>query len=95
MAGVATAHMMTMATLRLCFLGALLLASSAPVLAAVGAALGFCLMAVGGWLGGRLIYEFGIGVAPCEKLRRGDHALAFPVCATRSMLNLRSDWRPR
>jgi uncharacterized membrane protein len=52
----------------------LLLDSSAPVLAAVGAALGLCLMAVGGWLGGRLVYEFGIGVAPREKIRRGDHA---------------------
>jgi hypothetical protein len=54
---VATAHMMTMATVFLCFLAALLLASSAPVLASVGAALGFCLMAVGGWLGGRPVYE--------------------------------------
>jgi len=65
---VATVHMMTMATVWLCLLAALLLASSAPVLAAVGAALGFCLMAVGGWLGGRPVYEFGIGVAPRENL---------------------------
>jgi hypothetical protein len=62
--------------------------------AAARAALGFCLMAVGGWLGGRLVYEFGIGTAreaPDAVITRR----AFPVCATRSMLNLRSDWRPR
>lgn len=68
---VATAHMMTMATVWVCFLGAFLLDPSAPILAAAAAALGFCLMAVGGWLGGRLVYEFGIGIVPREKLPSG------------------------
>jgi uncharacterized membrane protein len=58
---VATAHMMTMVTGWVCFLRAFLLDPSAPILAPAAAALGFCLMAVGGWLGGRLAYEFGIG----------------------------------
>jgi uncharacterized membrane protein len=39
------------------------LAGSTARLAVVAfAVLGFLLMAVGGWLGGRLVYEFGIAV---------------------------------
>jgi len=68
---VATWHMMVMATAWVCFLLALLLSISARAaldhataqLAGVASAgVGFLLMSVGGWLGGRLIYEFGIGV---------------------------------
>ena len=66
---VAIWHMMTMATVWVCFLLALMLSiSTAPDRAAmqsgeaVCAGVGFLLMAVGGWLGGRLIYEFGIAV---------------------------------
>lgn len=65
---VAIWHMMVMATVWVCFLFAWLLSVSAgfdPATARLGAAAcavaGFVLMAVGGWLGGRLVYEFGIG----------------------------------
>ena len=60
---VATQHMMAMATVWMCFVAALLLT---PMAAAAAAALGFCLIGVGGWLGGRLVYEFGVGVRPAE-----------------------------
>jgi uncharacterized membrane protein len=68
---VATAHMMIMATAWVCFLLALVLPISpetamdhysASLAAAASATLGFVLMSVGGWLGGRLVYEHGIGV---------------------------------
>jgi len=72
---VATQHMMVMATVWLCFLLALLLSistglerSSAQLAAGACAGAGFVLMGVGGWLGGRLVYEFGIAV----KTRRDD-----------------------
>ena len=67
----ATWHMMIMATVWVCFLLALMLSvSNAPQnsstqLAAVACAVvGFLLMGLGGWLGGRLVYEFGIAVRP-------------------------------
>jgi uncharacterized membrane protein len=67
--GVAIWHMMVMATVWVCFLLALLLSVStgfdqltARLGEAACAAVGFVLMAVGGWLGGRLVYEFGIAV---------------------------------
>jgi uncharacterized membrane protein len=65
------AHMMIMATGWVCFLLALVLPISVELaidhslaqLAAAGSAgVGFLPMSVGGWLGGRLAYEFGIGV---------------------------------
>lgn len=66
---VATWHMMIMATVWTCFLMALLLSVSTgfdqPVarFGEVGCAVGgFVLMVVGGWLGGRLVYEFGTAV---------------------------------
>jgi uncharacterized membrane protein len=67
---VATWHMMIMATAWVCFLLALVLPISAETMdhslaslaAAASATLGFLLMSVGGWLGGRLVYELGIGV---------------------------------
>jgi len=67
---VAAWHLMIMATAWFCFLSALLLATAAETAidrrtaqigAAAGASIGFILMALGGWLGGRLVYEFGIG----------------------------------
>lgn len=66
---VAIWHMMSMATAWVCLLLALLLsiasgiAPSTARLAAAGSGLvGFLVMAVGGWLGGRLVYTFGVGV---------------------------------
>ena len=66
---VAIRHMMIMATGWVCFLLALLLSVStgfdqatARLGEAACAVAGFVLMAVGGWLGGRLVYEFGIAV---------------------------------
>jgi uncharacterized membrane protein len=62
-------HMMIMAIVWVCFLLALMLSIStgidhaaAQVGEAASAGVGFLLMAVGGWFGGRLIYEFGIAV---------------------------------
>ena len=66
---VATWHMMIMATVWVCFLVALMLSisagldhSTAQIAAAACAVGGFLLMSVGGWYGGRLVYEFGIAV---------------------------------
>ena len=63
-------HLMIMATTWCCFLLALLLSTAAEtavdrwtaqVGAAASAGIGFILMGAGGWLGGRLVYEFGVG----------------------------------
>jgi uncharacterized membrane protein len=66
---VATWHMMIMAAAWVCFLVALMLSISpafdhatAEIAAAGCAVAGFLLMGVGGWYGGRLVYEFGIAV---------------------------------
>jgi uncharacterized membrane protein len=66
---VASRHMMVMATVWVCFLLALMLPmmpdlgpSTARLAAAVAAGAGFVLMAVGGWLGGQLVYGHGVGV---------------------------------
>jgi len=66
---VATWHMMVMATVWVCFVMALVLPMATGVSteylqlsAAAAAGVGFLLMAVGGWLGGRLVYEFGVGM---------------------------------
>jgi uncharacterized membrane protein len=76
---VAIWHMMLMATAWICFVLALVLPiSSGPrvdhsiaSLAGVASAIfGFLLMGAGGWLGGRLVYEFGTGV----KSRPESHA---------------------
>jgi len=67
---VATSHMMVMATAWVCFLLALVLTmsegvandgSTAQLAGVFGASVGFVLMSVGAWLGGQLVYEFGIG----------------------------------
>jgi uncharacterized membrane protein len=66
---VAAWHMMIMATVWVCFFGALMLSistgldhSTVQLGAAVCAVAGFLLMGVGGWCGGRLVYEYGIAV---------------------------------
>ena len=66
---VATWHMMIMATVWVCFLIALMLSiatgidrSTAEFAAAACALAGFLLMTVGGWFGGRLVYEYGVAV---------------------------------
>jgi uncharacterized membrane protein len=58
-----------MSTVWICFLTAMQLSTStgldrstAQVGAVACAGVGFLLMGIGGWLGGRLIYEFGIAV---------------------------------
>ena len=69
---VATWLLMIMATVWICFLLAFLLPIAsettldrwtAELGATASAGIGFLLMSVGGWLGGRLVYEFGIGVS--------------------------------
>jgi uncharacterized membrane protein len=74
---VATWHMMVMATAWVCFLLALVLPisagaaldhSTARLAGVASAGVGFLLMSLGGWLGGRLVYEFGIGVGSQAKL---------------------------
>lgn len=71
---VAIWHMMVMGAAWTCFLMALLLPPSMaanPTLAKLGvtasAGVGFILMAIGGWLGGRLVYEFGVAVTARAK----------------------------
>ncbi len=66
---VATWHMMTMATVWVCFLVALMLSistglnrSTAQFATVACAVVGVLLMGVGGWLGGRLVYDFGVAV---------------------------------
>jgi len=66
---VAVWHMMIMSIVWICFLSAMLLSAStgldhstAQVGAVACAVVGFLLMAIGGWFGGRLVYEFGVGV---------------------------------
>jgi len=69
---VATLHMMAMAAAWVCFMLALVMSISTrasldkqitQLAGVVSASVGFLLMSVGGWVGGRLVYEFGIGVA--------------------------------
>jgi uncharacterized membrane protein len=63
----AIAHLMAMGTAWLSFLASAALrglpGQEAPPAAAILAGIaGFLAMAVGGWLGGRLVYRFGVGV---------------------------------
>ena len=71
---VAIWHMMAMSTVWVCFLAAMLLSQStgldhvtAQVSAVACAGVGLLLMGVGGWLGGRLVYEFGVAVRGARK----------------------------
>jgi uncharacterized membrane protein len=52
--------------------GANLESSTAQLAGVASASVGFLLMSIGGWLGGRLVYEFGIGVA-ARKVVREEH----------------------
>jgi uncharacterized membrane protein len=70
----ATCHVMIMATVWVCFLVALMLSistgldrSTTQIATVTCAVAGFLLMGVGGWLGGRLFYEFGVAVAERTK----------------------------
>ena len=67
---IATSHMMAMAAAWVCFMLALVMTIStgaslgretAHIASAVAAGVGFLLVSLGGWLGGRLVYEFGVG----------------------------------
>lgn len=64
----ATAHMLTMGFSALCFLASSLLRSGPEFAAGSGAlacsGLGFLTLLLGGWLGGTLVYRFGVGVEP-------------------------------
>ncbi len=67
-ADTAVFHMMAMGGAWLLFVSSLALrglpASQTPPLVATAAAVaGFLVMAIGGWLGGRLVYRFGVGVS--------------------------------
>lgn len=63
----AVAHMLVMGTAWLAFLASLGLrglpqGATPPLAAILAAAAGFLAMAIGGWLGGRLVYHFAVGV---------------------------------
>lgn len=63
----AVAHIMAMSIAWLCFLASLALRglpgeAPPPLAALIAAGAGFVAMAVGGWLGGRLVYHYGVGV---------------------------------
>lgn len=71
---VATWHLMAMSTVWVCFVAAMALSmsteldhSTAQVGAVACAGVGFLLMGIGGWLGGRLVYEFGVAVREPRK----------------------------
>jgi len=73
---VAISHMTAMGAAWFCFMLALVMAtaagarldkSTAQLTGAGGACAGFLLLSVGGWLGARLVYEFGIGVTGRRK----------------------------
>jgi uncharacterized membrane protein len=69
----ATAHMLAMSFSALCFLASVLLrggpASAAGNGAVIFSALGFIALVAGGWLGGTLVYRFGVAVEPVERLQ--------------------------
>ena len=71
--GVAVSHLLAMSTAWLLFIVSIALrglpATNPPSMwATVTAIVAWGVMAFGGWLGGRLVYEFGVGVA--ERTRR-------------------------
>jgi uncharacterized membrane protein len=68
----ATFHLLAMSGAWLMFIASLALrglpATAAPPLVATTAAgAGFVFMAIGGWLGGRLVYRFGVGVSSTQR----------------------------
>jgi uncharacterized membrane protein len=71
---VAMWHLMVMSTVWCCFLAAMVASlstemdySTAQFGAVACACVGFLLMGIGGWLGGRLVYEFGVAVKEPRK----------------------------
>jgi uncharacterized membrane protein len=73
----ATAHMLTMSFSALCFLASVLLRGGPATPAGFGAlicsGLGFLALLAGGWLGGTLVYRFGVAVEPAERLEPTAH----------------------
>ena len=64
----AISHLMAMCSAWLIFLVALALrglppTTPVPIAALIASAAGFLVMAYGAWLGGKLVYEFGLGTA--------------------------------
>jgi uncharacterized membrane protein len=71
--GPAVTHLMAMCSAWLIFLVALALhgyppTTPVPVAALFASAAGFLTMAYGAWLGGKLVYEFGVGTTTSERL---------------------------
>lgn len=67
----AVAHLTAMSMAWLLFLASLAIRGlpgpeSPPLSAILPGFAGFLTMAVGGWLGGRLVYHFGVGVSACR-----------------------------
>ena len=78
---VAAAHMLSMCGAWLAFLVSLALRKFPPQTPATIwptaiAAAGWLAMAIGGWLGGKLVYHFGIGVQSLEPEAKGPRASA-------------------
>jgi uncharacterized membrane protein len=68
----AVMHLMAMCSAWLIFLVALALrgyppTTPVPIAALIASAAGFLAMAYGAWLGGKLVYEFGVGTTPGTK----------------------------
>jgi uncharacterized membrane protein len=68
----AVMHLMAMCSAWLIFLVALALhgyppTTPVPIAALIASATGFLAMAYGAWLGGKLVYEFGVGTTPGTK----------------------------
>jgi len=67
----AVAHLMAMCGAWLIFLMALALHGYPPapvvsIVALSATAVGFVTMAIGGWLGGKLVYKYGVGIKPAN-----------------------------
>jgi uncharacterized membrane protein len=73
----ATAHMLTMSLSAMFFLGSAMLRDGPGAVAGSGALIcsgvGFISLLVGGWLGGTLVYHFGVAVKVVEELDQPDH----------------------
>ncbi len=73
----ATAHMLAMSLSAMFFLASAMLRGGPGVAAGSGAlvcsGLGFTTLLVGGWLGGTLVYRFGVAVKVVEELDQSDH----------------------
>ena len=68
----ATAHMLVMSFAALCFLLSALLRTGPDAPAGIGAiassGVGFITLLVGAWLGGDLVYRFGVGMEPSQPI---------------------------